>query len=76
LFDILTQLKTIEKEVNRVEAECRGNHIRLEINGSNLFQIDVESIGPGWAGMMVGTTNVESELEVVFDNIEIWGPTN
>jgi hypothetical protein len=62
------------ENVNQLIAECRGNTLKLFVNGTLLFQQTVEAIGPGWVGMMVGTQFDRDRLVVVFDNIEIWGP--
>lgn len=69
-----TEILSRKLEVNQIMAECRGNHLNLFVNGTMLFQVEVVGIGSGWAGMMAGTTDQRDMLEVVFDNIEIWGP--
>jgi hypothetical protein len=68
------EIFTHKLEVNQIMAECRGNHLNLYVNGTMLFQLEVIGTGSGWAGMMAGTTDVRDLIEVVFDNIEIWGP--
>jgi len=68
--DIFTE----KLKVNKIMAECRGNNLNLFIDEAMIFQVKVDMIGPGWAGMMVGTTDDDNSIEVIFDNIEIWGP--
>jgi hypothetical protein len=70
------EIHTQKLQVNQIMAECRGNHISLYVNGTMLFQVELVGVGNGWAGMMVGTTDERDLIEVVFDNIEIWGPLN
>ncbi len=62
------------ENVYQLMAECRGNTLKLFVDGTLLFQQTVEAIGPGWVGMMIGTQFDKDRLVVVFDNIEIWGP--
>ena len=69
-----SEIKTGLREVNHVMAECRGNHLKLFVDDVLLFQKEVEGIGPGWVGMMAGTTYDQETVTVIFDNIEIWGP--
>jgi hypothetical protein len=68
------EILTGHREVNQIMAECRGNHLRLFVNGEFIFQVEVKGIGPGWVGMMVGTMYEQEKVTVIFDNIEIWGP--
>jgi hypothetical protein len=65
---------TTKFEINRIMADCRGNHLTLYVNGVFLFKKEVSGIGSGWVGMMAGTTEDQNQLTVVFDYIEIWGP--
>jgi len=69
-----TEIQTQKFEVNQIMAECRGNNLNLFVNGTMLFQVEVIGVGTGWAGMMAGTTDDRDLIEVIFDNIEIWGP--
>jgi hypothetical protein len=62
------------KKVNHMMAECRGNRLTLYVNDAFIFSHEVEGIGPGWVGMMAGTTYEQDKVTVIFDNIEIWGP--
>jgi len=63
-----------KENVNHIMAECRGNTLKLFVDGSLLFTQKVEGIGTGWVGMLAGTQFDRERLVVVFDNIEIWGP--
>jgi hypothetical protein len=67
---ILTGLR----QVNRIMASCRGNFLSLTVNDVPLFRTEVEGIGPGWVGLMTGTTTEQETVTVIYDNIEIWGP--
>ncbi len=67
--EILTGLR----QVNHIMAECRGNFLSLTVNDVPLFRTTVEGIGPGWVGLMAGTTHTQETVTVIFDNIEIWG---
>jgi len=67
---ILTGLR----QVNHLVAECRGNTLTLTVNDTPMFRTEVEGIGPGWVGLMAGTTHTQETVTVIFDNIEIWGP--
>lgn len=69
-----TEIRTGLKKVNHIMAECRGNRLTLYVNDKFIFRHQVEGIGPGWVGMMVGTKYEQEGVTVIFDNIEIWGP--
>jgi len=69
-----SEILTKKSQINIITAECRGENLRLAVEDSLLFQVKVDKIGPGWVGMMVGTSDESDSIEVVFDNIEIWGP--
>lgn len=69
-----SEIKTGLKKVNHIIAECRGNRLTLYVNDKFIFSYEVEGIGPGWVGMMVGTKHEQETVTVIFDNIEIWGP--
>lgn len=64
--------------VNRVRAECRGETLKLYVNGQFVDQVEVEGVGAGFTSMMIGTRlgqEVENLL-VRFDNLDVWGPSD
>ena len=61
---------------NQVRAECRGNTITLWVNGTQVAREEVEALGPGFAGMMVGTRYGDEQVMVHFDNFQVWGPAD
>lgn len=65
---ILTGLR----QVNHLVASCRGNFLSLTVNDVPMFRTEVEGVGPGWVGLMAGTTHTQETVTVIFDNIEIW----
>lgn len=60
------------RQVNHLVASCRGNFLSLTVNDVSLFRTEVEGVGPGWVGLMAGTTHTQETVTVIFDNIEIW----
>lgn len=67
-------VKTGSGATNHVAAECRGNTLKLYVNDQLLAQRVIEGLGPGYVGMMAGTTTDKDSLTVYFDNLVIWGP--
>ncbi len=61
---------------NQLRAECRGNTITLWVNGVLVAREVVEALGPGYAGMMVGTRYGDNFVTVHFDNFQVWGPSD
>jgi len=59
---------------NHVVGECRGNTLTLYVNGVLVAREYVEGIGPGYAGMMTGTTYEQDFVLAHFDNFQVWGP--
>ena len=69
-------VKSAPGEYNRVRAECRGNTITLWVNGALLAREEVEGLGAGYAGMMVGTRYDQKYVVAHFDNLQVWGPSD
>jgi len=61
---------------NQLRAECRGNTITLWVNGSLVAREEVEALGPGFAGMLVGTRLGDEHVTVHFDDFQVWGPAD
>ncbi|MBL7161866.1 MAG: hypothetical protein ISS57_04610 [Anaerolineales bacterium] len=61
---------------NQLRAECRGNTLSLWVNGALLAREEVEGLGPGYAGMMVGTTYNQDHVTVHIDDFQVWGPAD
>ena len=61
---------------NQLRAECRGNTITLWVNGTLIVREEVEALGPGFAGMMVGTRFGDDHVTVHFDDFQVWGPAD
>ncbi|MBC8506377.1 MAG: hypothetical protein ISR58_14390 [Anaerolineales bacterium] len=61
---------------NQLRAECRGNTITLWVNGTLVVREEVEALGPGFAGMLVGTRLGDDHVTVHFDDFQVWGPAD
>ena len=48
----------------------------LWVNGALLVRREIEALGPGFAGMMTGTRYEQDHVRVIFDNFQVWGPTD
>lgn len=61
--------------INHIRADCRGNALTLYVNNQFVAREEVEGIGPGFAGMMIGTREdqVPDNILVRFDNLRVWG---
>lgn len=57
---------------NHVVGECRGNTLKLIVNGVELITWEVDFLGPGYAGMMTGTRWDQEYVLAHFDNFEVW----
>ncbi len=60
-------------QFNHLRAECRGNTLTLWVNGVLLAREEIEALGIGYAGMMIGTRYDFEYVTVIFDNFQVWG---
>ncbi|MBM3145483.1 MAG: hypothetical protein FJ010_11035 [Chloroflexi bacterium] len=61
---------------NQVRGECRGNTLTLWVNGVQVAREEIEGLGPGYAGMLAGTTYDHDHVTVYMDNFQVWAPAD
>ena len=56
--------------VNHITATCKGDILRLEVNGSVLSEIQDESFSSGQIGLIAGAYDIPG-VEVLFDELAV-----